>query len=81
MKKLLKFLVQEKALLKFVRNYNLSDKNKLTFRELKNANEFVLENIILYGFWWTDSPEKRDYWNDLNSRYRDFRYKNNEVKI
>jgi len=77
MKKLLKFLVKEKALLKFVRNYNKSDKNKLTFRELKNADEFVLENIILYGFWWTDSPEKRDYWNELNGRYRNFRYKNN----
>ena len=72
MERLLKFLAKEKALLKFVRNYNKKGR-RISFRELKKVDQNSLENIILNAFWWKDTPEGWSYWSELNGQYRRFK--------
>jgi hypothetical protein len=70
--KLLKLLIEEKALSAFVRNLikdtevnSLSNPNYNKLRRIANLMASSLRNIILIAFVWSKTDEGYDFWYDI----------------
>ena len=73
--KLLKLLIEEKALSAFVRNLikdtevnSLSNPNYNKLRQIANLIASFPRNIILTAFVWSNTDEGYDFWYDIHKK-------------
>ncbi len=70
---LLKFLIKEKALGKFVSNNTFEDKWVIKgYTDAIKKGQVPADRLILAAFVWNETEEGHDFWEDLHQRFEKY---------